>query len=109
MSDRRVYLTRDAADDLADIHAYIAAHDSPRRAEHVLTRIEQAVQSLAASPERGAVPRELAALGTREFREVYFKPYRIVYRVLDERVYVMLVADGRRDMQSLLQRRLLRA
>ena len=38
-----------------------------------------------------------------------FKPYRIVYQVLGETVYVMLIADGRRDMQALLQRRLLGA
>ena len=40
-------------------------------------------------------------------REVHFKPYRIVYRVLGEDVYVYLVADGRREMQALLSRRLL--
>lgn len=38
---------------------------------------------------------------------VFFKPYRLVYRVAGERVYVYLIADGRRDMQSLLARRLL--
>ncbi|RPJ74031.1 MAG: type II toxin-antitoxin system RelE/ParE family toxin, partial [Desulfobacteraceae bacterium] len=37
----------------------------------------------------------------------FFKPYRIIYRVMDKNVYVLLVVDGRRDMQSLLQRRLL--
>ena len=52
-------------------------------------------------------PKELLALGVREYREVFFKPYRIIYRVQDETVYVLLIADGRRDMQSLLQRRLL--
>jgi toxin ParE1/3/4 len=31
----------------------------------------------------------------------------VVYRVAGERVYVYLIADGRRDMQSLLARRLL--
>jgi len=60
-------------------------------------------------PERGAYPKELLALGVREYREIFFKPYRIIYRVLDKNVYVLLIADGRRDMQSLLQRRLLDA
>ncbi len=61
------------------------------------------------SPERGAYPKELLALGIRDYREIFFKPYRILYRVLDKNVYVLLIADGRRDMQSLLQRRLLDA
>jgi toxin ParE1/3/4 len=30
-----------------------------------------------------------------------------IYRVLDKAVYVLLIVDGRRDMQTLLQRRLL--
>ena len=58
------------------------------------------------SPERGAHPRELLAQGIRELREVFFKPYRIIYRIMDDTVYVFLIAHGRRDMQSLLQRRL---
>ncbi|MDO9351029.1 MAG: type II toxin-antitoxin system RelE/ParE family toxin, partial [Deltaproteobacteria bacterium] len=33
----------------------------------------------------------------------------IIYRVMDKIVYVLLIADGRRDMQTLLQRRLLEA
>jgi toxin ParE1/3/4 len=49
------------------------------------------------------------SLGIREYREVFFKPYRIIYRVMDKNVYVLLIVDGRRDMQSLLQRRLLDA
>jgi hypothetical protein len=39
----------------------------------------------------------------------FLKPYRIIYRIIGEYVYVMLIADGRRDMQALLQRRLLQA
>jgi toxin ParE1/3/4 len=31
----------------------------------------------------------------------------VIYRVLDRQVAVYLIADGRRDMQSLLARRLL--
>jgi toxin ParE1/3/4 len=57
-------------------------------------------------PERGVCPKELLALGVREYREIFFKPYRIIYRVLNKNVYALLIADGRRGMQSLLQRRL---
>jgi toxin ParE1/3/4 len=105
----KVMLTEDAVRDLEDIHDYIAAHDAKESAAHVLDRIEQAFQSLAQLPERGTYPKELTAVGIRQFREVFFKPYRIIYQVRDETVYVMLIADGRRDMQALLQRRLLGA
>ena len=94
-----VLLTEDASRDLAEIVEYIAAHDSPAQAHHVLDRIEAVLQGLTSFPERGVYPGELLGLGIREYREVFFKPYRVVYRYL--------IADGRRDMQSLLARRLL--
>jgi toxin ParE1/3/4 len=102
-----VLLTADAVRDLEEIAGWIAAHDAPAKADHVLERIEAAVAALARFPERGAHPEELLALGMREYRQTYFKPYRIVYRVAGKRVYVYLIADGRRDMQALLARRLL--
>lgn len=39
--------------------------------------------------------------------EIFFKPYRIMYITRGKQVTVMLIADGRRDMRSLLERRLL--
>ena len=104
-----VFLTDDASRDVTELYDYITRHDAAEKAPYVLDRIEQAVNSLADQPHRGTYPAELLELGIRDFREVFFKPYRIIYRVMDERVYVLLIADGRRDMQTLLQRRLLQA
>ncbi len=103
----RVQLTDDAARDLEEICDYIDRHDSPARADYVLDRIEEALQGLSAHPQRGRFLSELLDIGIREYREVFFKPYRIIYRVIGETVSVLVIADGRRDMQSLLQRRLL--
>ncbi len=105
--DFEVLLTADAVRDLEEIAGWIAANDAPAKADHVLERIEAAVAALARLPERGAHPEELLALGMREYRQTHFKPYRIIYRVAGKRVYVYLIADGRRDMQALLARRLL--
>ena len=104
-----VLLTDDAAYDLEEIHDYIARHDSIGRANHVLERIEKVFASLSESPQRGSHPKELLDLGIREYREVFFKPYRIIYRKIEDDVHVMAIADGRRDMRTLLERRLLRA
>ena len=104
-----VRLTDDAACDLDEIVGYLRRQDAPGGAGHVLDRIEQAFRALSAFPERGSHPTELLELGIREYREVFFKPYRIIYRVTGDGVYVLVTADGRRDMRTLLQRRLLRA
>ena len=104
-----VQLTDDAVRDVAELCDYIERHDAPGRADYVLDQIEKALQSLSEHPRRGNYPKELLDLGIREYREIFFRPYRIIYRVLENNVYVLVIADGRRDMQSLLQRRLLQA
>jgi toxin ParE1/3/4 len=104
-----VLLTAGAEQDLESIHDYIAAFDSPANAGHVLDRLMEVVESLAMSPKRGSHPKELLVLGIREYRQILFRPYRLIYRVMERRVYIYLIADGRRDMQSLLGRRLLGA
>jgi len=102
-----VLLTADAVRDLEDIYQYVAIHDAPGKADRLLTNIEKVFSRLSEYPERGVYPKELSALGIREYREIFFKPYRLIYRIMGDKVYILLIVDGRRDMQSLLQRRLL--
>ncbi len=109
MSRFEVLLTADAERDLEDLYRYIASSDSRANADRVLDRLLGAAESLASNPERGSHPRELRSVGITEFRQVFFKPYRVIYRVIEKRVVVYLVADGRRDMQELLSQRLLRS
>ena len=104
-----VAVNAEAERDLDDITAYIADHDSVDRALFVVGGIERVFSRLASFPNRGSHPKELLEYGNRDFREVYFKPYRIIYRVLADKVVVVLIADGRRDMHALMSRRLLGA
>jgi toxin ParE1/3/4 len=69
----------------------------------------EVADGLAQFPEPGSYPKELAALGIKEYRPTSLVPYRVTYRVLGNRVAIYLIADGRRDMQSGLTRRLLDA
>ncbi len=102
-----VLLTAGAEQDLESIHDYISKFDCKANADHVLDRLLEVVESLTTFPERGSYPWELSALGIREYRQSHFKPYRVIYRIIEQKVYIHLIADGRRDMQSLLARRLL--
>ena len=101
-----VLLTGHAERDLEALYDYIAEHDTPGNAVRVLDHIEKALLSLSTFPERGSHPKELLALGIREYRQILFKPYRMIYRVMEQQVYVYLIVDGRRDMQTLLARRM---
>ena len=102
-----VLLTAGARRDLQEIVDFIAENDSPESADRVLARLEEAIAGLSELPERGSHPKELLELGIREYRQVFYKPYRLIYRVSGKIVHVFLIVDGRRDMQSLLERRLL--
>ena len=102
-----VGLTADAAQDLVELYTYIDSHDISGKADYVLDEIEKVLVSLEENPDRGVYPGELSTLGIKEYREVFFKPYRVIYRVVDDGVFILMIVDGRRDMELLLQRRLL--
>ena len=104
-----VLLTDGAEQDLEAIYDYISEFDCVANANHVLDALMDVVQSLSRFPERGSYPRELVGLGIKEYRQTLFKPYRVIYRVTGSQVIMYLIADGRRDMQSVLARRLLGA
>ncbi len=91
------FLTENAQRDLEEL----------RPTPTLCSRVLEVVENLATFPERGTHPKELLVLGIREYRQTFFKPYRVIYRVIGKRVYIYLIADGRRDMQSLMSRRLL--
>ena len=104
-----VLLTQGAEQDLESIHDHIFEFDSVAKANHVLDRLTEVVEGLAQFPERGSHPKELVALGIKEYRQTAFKPYRVICRVMGNRVVIYLIVDGRRDMQSVLARRILGA
>ena len=131
----KVLLTHGAVRDLEDIYSYIAGNDAQGKADYVLDKLTglpvslsptlsrkrareqtnrcanftlpEVTASLAAFPERGSYPKELLQLGIREYRQAHFKPYRLIYRVTGKQVFIYMIADGRRDMQMLLTRRVL--
>ena len=103
----RVELTRSALRDLEDIALYIAAQISASAADRLLAGILDIIDTLETMPERGRPVPELSDYGYQSIRERFFKPYRIIYRMDDSNVRIMLIADGRRGLQQLLSRRLI--
>ena len=101
-----VLLTDSAVIDLEELDEFILTNDSVESADYVLGKLNEVIGTLAEFPERGHYLPELSALGIRDYREIFFKPYRVIYRILENKVYIYLVVDGRRDMQTLLERRL---
>ena len=93
--------------DLIEIHDWIAENDSLVNADYVLDRLSDTAETIAVLPHRGSRPSELPHNMEGEFRQVFFKPYRVIYEVMHDEVVIHLITDGRRNLQSLLLRRLI--
>jgi toxin ParE1/3/4 len=103
-----VYLVEDAEKDLVDLYRYVAQNDSPEKADRLLDNLEQTILKLETMLGRGHSPPELECIGVREYREVFYRPYRVIYQVKKSEVFVHCVLDGRGDLQDILQSRVLR-
>ncbi|TBY58784.1 type II toxin-antitoxin system RelE/ParE family toxin [Rhizobium leguminosarum bv. viciae] len=104
----RVLFAEEAERDIEDLYRFIASRDGDETAERVLTEIESACAELEEFSARGNIPKELAGIGISEYRELPHKPWCLIYRIMGTDVVGYCVVDGRRDMQSVLERRLIR-
>lgn len=108
MAKYEVFATEEAEADLDEIVEYIEFHDSAERADYLYEKIKQAILRLEVLPGRGRIVPELREMGVTEFREILYKPYRILYFISGKRETVHGVFDGRRGIEELLSQRLLR-
>ncbi|MGC4122227.1 MAG: type II toxin-antitoxin system RelE/ParE family toxin [Myxococcales bacterium] len=108
MARRTVEWAEPAVEDLQRIYDYLWGLN-PGAADRILTRLETAASRLETLAERGRLVPELADSGNTGYRELIDEPYRIIYRIQGNRVFVVAALDGRRDLESLLLERLLAA
>jgi len=101
-----VLITEAAWGDLQEIYDWIAEHDSPEKAGYVLNRLNETAESVAVLSHRGTRVKELPPGTEVEYRQIFFKPYRVVYEIMNNEVVIHLVADSRRNLRALLLRRL---
>lgn len=93
---------------LKEIFIYVALNDSYDAAAELLEGIENACYKLESYPERGHIPIEVRTTGIKRFLEIHYKPYRIIYEIEEKVVYIHAVLDGQRNIQEVLNDRLLR-
>ena len=93
----RIIMSREAAEDLAGIHDWIAK-DSERNASAMVERLLAEIQALQEFPHRYAVTITKKKLAW-ELRTMPVPPYRVLYWIEEEHqaVRVLAVQHGRRD------------
>ena len=101
----KVHWTSIAEEDLKDIVLYIA-EDSQTNARTVFEKIKEKTSSLTLFPERGRIVLELQDQGIFLYRELIHTPWRIIYRIENNKVYVLSVIDSRQNVEDILLKRL---
>jgi len=104
----KVQIDPQAKNDLKEIFFYVALNDSVDSANKLLDAIEKTCYKLEELPERGHTPPELKPTGIKRFLEIHYKPFRIIYEISHNIIYIHSVLDGRRNIQEILNDRILR-
>lgn len=107
MKKYQVKWTKTAQYDLEEIIDFIAV-DNLSHAQDVLYRIQTKAKDLKTFPQRGRIVPELREVDILLYHELVIRPWRIIYRLEKNSVFVLAVLDSRRDLSGFLMERLLR-
>jgi toxin ParE1/3/4 len=91
---KKIEWTRSALRDARNLRDYIA-RDSEAYADRSVERIIGAVEKAAGFPLIG---RRVPEGDDESIREILYRKYRIVYRVEPDRILVLMVIHGARDL-----------
>jgi addiction module RelE/StbE family toxin len=98
--------TAPAREDINEIINYIS-ETNINYAVRLLGSIEKNVKNLNMFPKRYRIVPELEKYGYLTYREIIVEYWRIIYKIENNYVYIMLVIDGRRNLEDLLLKKML--
>src|SRR5438094_5089106 len=90
MKNYRVIWTPQAKRDLRDIKRYIA-RDAPSTAKVFIRRIQDRVRRVGRMPSAASIVVEVSR---PDIREIYVGSYRIIFRIYEQDVRILLVTHG---------------
>jgi len=104
--DFEVLLLENAIKDLEVIYQSLKQRASKEGALREMEGLEAACASLSENPGCGSVPHELERIITLEYRQIISKPFRIIYQVAGNNVFVFGILHGKRNIQDLIRQRI---
>jgi plasmid stabilization system protein ParE len=102
----KVEWSQPASKDLLNIIEYVS-QDSLDAAIRIFKTIKSKCKTLNQSPERGKIVPELKENGIFNYRELIISPWRIIYGISDQKVFILAVIDSRRNIEDILIERFL--
>lgn len=106
MKNFEVIWTKNAEFDLESIIEYIKT-DSVEIAKALFFEIKKECHDLYYFPQRKRVVPELQQIGILKYREIIHKRWRVIYKIDNLKVYILLVVDSRRNLEDILFQRLI--
>jgi plasmid stabilization system protein ParE len=107
MKKFKVIWTKSAELDLELIIEYIKI-SSIDTAKKIFVEIRQEANKLHDLPERKRVVPEFQNIGITKYREIIYKRWRVIYKIENEKVYVLIVVDSSRNLEDILFQRLIK-
>ena len=98
--------TAPAREDVNEIIDYISLTNI-NYAVKILDLMERCTGELDMHPERYRIVPELEKYGYFVYREIIVEYWRIIFKIENSYVYIMLVVDGRRNLDDLLLKQIL--
>ena len=98
--------TSPALDDLDEIIEYISKTNLTY-AIKVMDKIYEQVNKLDISPERCRIVPELEKYGYLIYRQLIVDYWKIIFKIEENIVYIMLVIDGRRNIEDIILKKIL--
>ena len=104
----KVVILDSAEQDLKDLRSYVVKNFSLATWLKTYNKLKESIRNLAAFPLLGAVPPELESLNMNQYRQIISGMNRVIYEPRADAVYIYMIVDTRRDLETLLMQRLMR-
>ncbi|MGD0960556.1 MAG: type II toxin-antitoxin system RelE/ParE family toxin [Methylomonas sp.] len=104
----KIVILESAEQDLKELREYLVKNFSVATWRETYGKLKKAIRVLKDNPYSGAILEEFETLNLSQYRQILSGMNRIIYEVRRDILYIHIIVDARRDLKSLLIRRLLR-
>ena len=92
----KIIWTNPAIDDLSEIFLFLEVTINTDKAEEIATKLYRRVDDLLSFPEMGTISYDRYGVKS-DYRYLVEKPYKILYSIINNIVYVETIYDTRQD------------
>jgi len=104
----KIVILASAEQDIKELRVYFIKQFSISTWQDTLGNLKKSIRVLSDFPYSGAIPEEFERLNISQYRQIISGMNRIIYEVRQDILYIHIIVDARRDLKTLLIRRLLR-